>query len=480
MSTSADGSNPPPGDSTLGTLSQDRSPRSESKPPVERHSACDTSHKARLATKGSVQHSPVNRPVYSEHAPLTPGPGKPGTGPMTGTRDPVPGTRCSVPPTTPGKPGTVITPGTLITPGSPGSSVTLGESDRPVHTGQKAQLEKADQCLAQSELPVLNSPNRSVQLEHNFHEPLGNMPTLQIEHLSEHSQVFQDLTNSDSPDVRADESPERTHLQDSGHRSSGICHTGNPLGIGHTGNRSDHEHSVHRSRSVRSDASEHGSNRTRHRSDVSRSSWRDSTTHRETIPLRHTFPGELSPASMITHRRSRSRSRSYDSVSPRRHSRFPSPSRGKKKKSHKKRKHSSSSRASSRRSFSSSSRERERKRHKSKKKSKKHSKSRSSKRDKREKKKHKRKRSPSPSPSSSSSSVSSDSASSLQRSPAGKKSRINSRSPSPADDNPHSASRTASPVSHRDHLSLFADNDDEFNSHSEDNQDLAPDMLRHS
>ena len=95
-----------------------------------------------------------------------------------------------------------------------------------------------------------------------------------------------------------------------------------------------------------------------------------------------------------------------------------------------------------------------------------------SKRDKREKK-HKRKRSPSPSPSLSSS-VSSASSSSHQRSLARKKSRINSRSP-PADDNPHSASRTASPASHRDHLSLYADNDDEFNSHSEDNQDLAPD-----
>ena len=78
-----------------------------------------------------------------------------------------------------------------------------------------------------------------------------------------------------------------------------------------------------------------------------------------------------------------------------------------------------------------------------------------------------------------SSSVSSDS-SSLQRSPARKKSRVNSRSPSPADDNPHPASRTASLASHRDHLSLFADNDDEFNSHSEDNQDLAPDTLGHS
>ena len=317
-----------------------------------------------------------------------------------------------------------------------------------------------------------------MQLELNVHEPLGNMPTLQIEHLSEHSQVFQDFTNSDSPNVRADESPERTHLRHSGHRSSGIGHTGNPLGIGHTGNRSDNEHSVPRSRSVRSDAIEHGSNRTRHRSDVSRSSPRDSKTHRETIPLRHTDPSEHSPASMIRHRRSRGRSRSYDSVSPRRYSRFPSRSRGKKKKSHKKRKHSSTSCSSSHHSSSSSSRERERKRHKSKKKKKKHSKSHSSKRDKREKK-HKRKRSPSSSPSSSSSSVSSDSSSSLQRSPARKKSRVNSRSP-PADDNPHSTSRTASPASHRDHLSLFADNDDEFNSHFEDNQDLAPDTLCHS
>ena len=34
-SNSADGQNPPPGDSTLGTLSQDRSPRSESICPVE-------------------------------------------------------------------------------------------------------------------------------------------------------------------------------------------------------------------------------------------------------------------------------------------------------------------------------------------------------------------------------------------------------------------------------------------------------------
>ena len=45
----------------------------------------------------------------------------------------------------------------------------------------------------------------------------------------------------------------------------------------------------------------------------------------------------------------------------------------------------------------------------------------------------------------------------------------------PAEDNPHSASRTASPASHRDYLSLCADNEDEFNSPSEDNQDLVPD-----
>ena len=33
-----------------------------------------------------------------------------------------------------------------------------------------------------------------------------------------------------------------------------------------------------------------------------------------------------------------------------------------------------------------------------------------------------------------------------------------------------------SPASHRDFLSLFADNDDEFYSQSEDNQYLAPDI----
>ena len=124
----------------------------------------------------------------------------------------------------------------MTTPDTPGSSVTPGESGRPVHTGQKAPLEKADQCLAQSELPVFNSPNSLV--------PLGNMPSLQIEHLAEHSQVFQDFTNSDSRMSGQMSSPNELickildiSLRDRSHR--------NPLGIGHTGNRSDHEHSVH-------------------------------------------------------------------------------------------------------------------------------------------------------------------------------------------------------------------------------------------
>ena len=74
-----------------------------------------------------------------------------------------------------------------------------------------------------------------------------------------------------------------------------------------------------------------------------------------------------------------------------------------------------------------------------------------------------------------SSSVSSDSSSSPRRSPARKKSSIASRSSSLAGAYPQSASRTASPLSHWDHLSLYADSNDEFNSHSEDAQDLVPD-----
>ena len=79
------GLNPPSGDSALGSSVPHSPPRSESKRPVERPSSCDTCHNAWLAMKGSVQQSSVNRPVYSEHVPVTPGPG---SGLMTGTRYP--------------------------------------------------------------------------------------------------------------------------------------------------------------------------------------------------------------------------------------------------------------------------------------------------------------------------------------------------------------------------------------------------------
>ena len=68
------------------------------------------------------------------------------------------------------------------------------------------------------------------------------MPNLQAEHLSEHSEVFQDFGSFDSPNVKAYESSKRTQLPHSGHLPPGSGHTGNPLGIGHTGNRSDQEH----------------------------------------------------------------------------------------------------------------------------------------------------------------------------------------------------------------------------------------------
>ena len=277
----------------------------------------------------------------------------------------------------------------------------------PVITGQKALEAQDTQFLDRSELIVQNSPVRPVQLEHNVQE-------------------YSDLLNSDSLDDKADESPERAILRHARHQSPAIGHsvtdhtdntgtgpTGSTGSTGHTGqHRSKRQHSVHRTHSVRSDADDHRStlinrtlqqhrleleygsaaDRSRHRS---RSSWKDSGTHRATIPLRHADPGEHSPAEMLRHRRVRSRSRSYDSVPPRRHSLSPSRSRGKKKKSHKKRKHSSTSSSSRRRSSFSSSRERSKHQHIYKKK-KKHTSSHSSKRDKHVKK-HKRKRSPSPS-----------------------------------------------------------------------------------
>ena len=356
----------------------------------------------------------------------------------------------------------MTTPDTPGLPVIPGDSVTPGDWVRLVLTGQEAQMGKNDKALDRTELPVLNSPGNSVRLEHNVHMQQRTTPNLLVEHVSEYTEVGQDFMNSDSSNVKAYESSNRTLLPHSEHMPLGIGHTGNPLGSGHTGNRSDQEQ---------------GSVRTRYHSDVSRSSRRDSNTRRNTIPLQHADPGEHSPISMIRHRPARSRSRSYDSVSSRHRSRSTSRSRGKKK-SHMRRKPSTSSSSSSCRSASSSSSEseRERKRHKSKRKKKKHSKHSKSKRDKsKSKKKHKRKRSPTPSPSPVSSSVSSDSSSSPRRSPAKKKSRLASRSPSPAGVNPQSVHRAESPASHRDHLSLYADSNDKLFSHSEDAQDSAPD-----
>ena len=134
-----------------------------------------------------------------------------------------------------------------------------------------------------------------MQLEHNVHKQQRNMPNLQSEHLSEHSVVFQDITSFDSPNVKAYESSKRTQLPHSGHLAPAIGHTRNPSGISHTCNRSDQKH---------------GSVRTRHHSDVSRSSRTDSNTHRNTIPLQHADPGEHSPASMIRHCPASSRSSS--------------------------------------------------------------------------------------------------------------------------------------------------------------------------
>ena len=127
--------------------------------------------------------------MYSEHVLVTPGPG---SGLMTGTRD-------SVPPTKPGKPGATTTLGSPVTP---------GDSVRKL----VRKLKRKRPTSAQSELPVLNSQDRSVQLEHNVHKQPGNMPILQAEHWSEHSKAINDVTNSDSPNIKAYESPERTQL----------------------------------------------------------------------------------------------------------------------------------------------------------------------------------------------------------------------------------------------------------------------------
>ena len=129
----------------------------------------------RSATKRSVQQSSVNRPVHSEHSPVTPVPEIPvPVRPVPGPRYPVPGN----------------------------TSYTGSDQAKPVRKLKKVH---ANQCLDQYELLVLNLPVRPVQLEHNVHESLGNMPSVQDEHLSEDSQAFQSLLISDSLDDNAHE-----------------------------------------------------------------------------------------------------------------------------------------------------------------------------------------------------------------------------------------------------------------------------------
>ena len=74
---------------------------------------------------------------------------------------------------------------------------------------------------------------------------------------------------------------------------------------------------------------------------------------------------------------------------------------------------------------------------------------------------------------------SSDSFTSQQRSSARKKSRNCSRSLSLADENPHDPAPTTE-YPDLPHISRYADDDDEFNSHFEDHQDLAPEDKTHN
>ena len=67
---------------------------------------------------------------------------------------------------------------------------------------QEAQKGKIDKALDRSELPVLNSPSSSVQLEHNVHMQQRTMPNLLVKHVSEYTEVGQDFMNSDSSNVK--------------------------------------------------------------------------------------------------------------------------------------------------------------------------------------------------------------------------------------------------------------------------------------
>ena len=266
------GPNPPPGDPTLSTLSQDRSSRSGSKRPVDTPSSDRSDQSTRKGSIGDRSHWSPSTGTTGHRSHRSPGTGNtghqvlvtpvtghtghwshrsPGTG-NTGHRSHrSPGTgytghRSMVSPGSPGapvrpvkpvKPGAKTTPGLPVIPGPTGTPVTL------VITGQKALEAQDTQFLDRSELIVQNSPVRPVQLEHYVQE-------------------YSDLLNSDSLDDKADESQERAILCHARHQSPAIGHsvTGHTdnTGTGHTGqHRSKRQHSVHPTHSVRSDADDH-------------------------------------------------------------------------------------------------------------------------------------------------------------------------------------------------------------------------------
>ena len=151
------GPNPPPGYPSLGTLLQNRSPPSGSKRPVDRPSSSNRSDRS------------LRKGQFSSHRSTD---------------------WCTL----------NILPGARVTWSDQMHRADWAHRSHRVNTGQKAQEVQDTQLLDRSELLVLNSPVRPVQLEHNVHESF-------------------DLLNSDSPDDRADESPERSILRHSGHRA---------------------------------------------------------------------------------------------------------------------------------------------------------------------------------------------------------------------------------------------------------------------
>ena len=249
------GPNPPPGDPTLSTLSQDRSSRSGSKHPVDRPSSDRSDRSTRKGSIGDRSHWSPSTGTTGHRSHRSPGTGNTGhrspssgdTGhrshrsPGTGNtshrshRSPGTGNTChrSITPGAPVRPVKPVKPGAKTTPGLPVFPVPTGTPVITGYTGQKALEAQDTQFLDPSEPIVQNSPVRPVQLEHN-------------------DQDYSDLLNSDSLDDKADESPERAILRHTRHQSPAIADTGytGHFGTGHTG-------TGHTGQSVSTQSTEH-------------------------------------------------------------------------------------------------------------------------------------------------------------------------------------------------------------------------------